>query len=139
MSSKLWVVRICIAFSVLVLFNLSTSVFFWWIEIRHFEWSMHWELICLYVLLYAIGGLLLGLRAEVFLNFRNVRFKPFNFIVLGIIPIAYLVFFVGWFADYWSYHSLPFFMTDYFSNYLSIMITSIWLGVAVGKAFYIRE
>jgi len=98
---------------------------------------MHWELIFLYVLLYAISGILLGLRAEVFLNFRNVRFKPFNFIILGIIPIVYLVLFVGVGAGYWSSRFLLFLIGS--TSYFGAIISSIWLGAAVGKAFYICE
>jgi len=135
LSSKLWIVRICIAVSVLVMFTLSTHVWEWCIRITNMRMSTHWELIFLYLLLYAISGMLLGLRAEVFLNFRNVRFKPFNFIILGIIPIVYLVLFVGATAGYWSYRIL---LYSRYTN-LFVIFSSIWLGVAAGKAFYICE
>jgi len=108
LSSKLWFVRICIAFSVLVMFNLSTRVLDWWIRIATFEYSMHWELIF-----------------------------PFNFIILGIIPIVYLVLFVGVGAGYWSSRFLLFLIGS--TSYFGAIISSIWLGAAVGKAFYICE
>ena len=136
MSTKLWVVRICIALSVMAMLNLSTSVFVWWIRIRRFEFSTHWELISLYVLLYVISGMLLGLRAEAFLNLRNVRFNPFAFIVLGVIPIISLVLFVGVVAGYWSYRFLLL-LPDLMS--FGAIISPIWLGAALGKALYIRE
>ena len=116
--------------------NISTRVYERWLLVVQLEMSMHWELVFLYVLLSAISGMLLGIRAEVFLNFRNVRFKPFNFIILGIIPIVYLVLFAVASAGYWS-RSFLFFSPRMY--YFGVIVSSIWLGVAVGKAFYICE
>jgi Na+/glutamate symporter len=130
MSYKLWVVKICIALSVLVLLVVSLIVFY-----KAFaEWSILWEWYLLSVLLQIIAGFLLGVPPEVLVNLRKTRFSPKDFVVLVIIPIVLLVYISGYFNRYWRL--LDWLYPAYF---FYVPIASIWLGVAVGKALRVEE
>ena len=142
MSYKLWVARICVALAVFLLFIASSYVLMRWTVMVVLTLSMHWELFGLSVLLQIIAGVLLGISPEVFFNLRNVRFSPIKFIVLAIIPIIVLVYLVGRIGRYWTFPLLP--LPDYIIDYyihdnFALITSSVWLGVAIGKALHIRQ
>ena len=138
LSYKLWVARIGVALAVFLLFIASSyALRRCWTEF-HRTFSMHWELFGLSVLLQIIAGVLLGISPEVFFNLRNVRFAPIKFIVLAIIPIVVLVYLVGYWSRYWSI-PLDLGMIYYFYTDFALTTSSVWLGVAIGKAFHIHQ
>ena len=144
-SNKLWIVRISMVLSIFLLFIASSHVLYMSRTefIRMF--SMPWGLFWLSVLLQVIPGMLLVISPEVFLNLKKVKFDPAKFIVLAIIPIVVLIYFVGFWSRYWSIplEYVPDFMmrtlTYYFYTNFGLTTSSIWLGVAIGKAIHIRQ
>ena len=142
LSYKLWVARICVAFAVFLLFIASSYVLMRERVTVAQTLSMHWELFGLSVLLQIIAGVLLGISPEVFFNLRNVRFSPIKFIVLAIIPIIVLVYLVGRIGRYWTFPLLPLpghIFVYYVYQDFGLITSSVWLGVAIGKAFHIRQ
>jgi hypothetical protein len=103
-----------------------------------YTFSRHWELLGLSVLLQIMAGVLLGIPPEVFLNLRKVRFSPIKFIVLAIIPIVALILIVGYWQN-WFPHSLPGYVSPYVITEFGLITSSVWIGVAIGKAFDIRQ
>jgi len=107
--------------------------------------SMHWGFFGLSVLLQVIPGILLVISPEVFFNLRKVKFDPAKFIVLAIIPIIVLIYLVGHWSMYWNIplEYIPDFMfpsfTYFFYTNFGLTTSSIWLGVAIGKAIHIRQ
>ena len=141
LSYKLWVARICVALVVFLLFIASSYALWWYGILRIHTFLKHWELFGISVLLQVIAGVLLGLSPEVFFNLRNVRFSPIKFIVLAIIPLIILVYIVGYFGGYWSPdpYLLSLFISSYITTEFGLTTSSVWLGVAIGKAFHIRQ
>ena len=90
LSYKLWIVRICIAFSVLAMFTLAARVWDWWTRTRA----------------------------------RNVNALGTRFPIL--VTLCHL-----WIASRNARAPRMY--------YFGVIVSSIWLGVAVGKAFYICE
>lgn len=146
MSYKLWVTRICVVLAVFLLF-IPTPYVLHRLRIEFaMTFSMHWGFFGLSVLLLIIPGVLLGISPEVFFNLRNVRLSPREFIVLAVIPIIVLVYLVGQWSMYWSLlalRQLPDFIlnfiTFYFYTDFALITSSIWIGVAIGKACHIRQ
>jgi len=141
-SYKLWVARICMVLTVFLLFIASSYVFRRWMTTAALTLSMHWELFGLCMLPQIIAGVLLGISPEVFFNLRNVRFSPIKFIVLAIIPIIVLVYLVGRIGRYWTFPLLPlpdYIIDSYIHENFALITSSVWLGVAIGKAFHIRQ
>jgi hypothetical protein len=138
LSYKVWVVRIFVAVSALLLFFASTYSFYdWWnIAVNQFVGPL--ESLLSTIVLLVIAGVLLGFPTESFLSLRRLRFSLKEFIILAILPIIGLVFF----AEYWGnpyvtfFDNLPEFIKFVFYYGWGLDISSIWLGLAIGKAFH---
>jgi len=147
LSNKLWVVRICMALSILCLFIASSHTYDLWVNrSRRLEYHQRplelWAPFWLSALLLIITGVLLGISPEVFFQPRDIGFKPVEFIVSAIIPIFVLIFIPLAFSNIHTYSlvwSLPLYIRDYIFFGLGHGASSIWLGVALGKAIRIRQ
>jgi hypothetical protein len=99
------------------------------------------ELLLLTAVLQVIGGVLLGFPPELFLSPKRLRFSPKEFIVLAILPIVGLYLSI----EYWGnpyltfFDNLPDFIKAVFYYGWGLTISSIWLGLAIGKAFHTRK
>ena len=147
MSNKLWVARICMALSILCLFIASSHTYgLWQNRYRRFEYHQRplelWAPFWLSALLLIIAGVLLGISPEVFFNLKNIGFRSAEFIISAVIPISVLLFisYGLWSGDWWRLWTL---LPDYIGSYISLRFgqwtSSIWLGVAIGKAIHIRQ
>ena len=147
MSNKLWVARICVALSILCLFIASSHTYGLWVNrYRRFEYRERplelWAPFWLSALLFIIAGVLLGISPEVFFHPRDIGFRPVEFIVSAIIPIFVLIFIPLAFSNiHWSrlVMSLPHYIRNYIFFGFGHGASSIWLGVAIGKAIHIRQ
>lgn len=147
LSHKLWLVRICVALSILPLFIASSYAHDLWVDrYRRFEYYQKplelWAPFWLSTLLLIIVGVLLGISPEVFFHPRDVGFKPVEFIVSAIIPILVLIFISLAFLNtdvYGLVRSLPYYIYSYIFYGFGHWASSIWLGVAIGKAIHIRQ
>jgi len=145
---KLWLVRICMALSILCLFIASSYAYdLWQNRMRYMEYRVEkplelWTPFLLSSLLLIIAGVLLGISPEVFFNLKNIGFRPVEFIISAIIPIFVLILIPLAFSNiplYRAVISLPLYIRFYIFYGFGHMASSIWLGVAIGKALHIRQ
>jgi hypothetical protein len=132
--------------SILCLFIASSHTYgLWQNRYRRFEYHQRplelWAPFWLSALLLIIAGVLMGISPEVFFHPRDIGFKPVEFIVSATIPIFVLIFFGLVFSNiHWSRFvmSLPRYIRNIFYGF-GPMASSIWIGVAIGKAIHIRQ
>ena len=144
---KLWIVRISMVLSILCLFIASSHTYgLWQNRYRRFEYHQRplelWAPFWLSALLLIIAGVLLGISPEVFFHPRDIGFKPVEFIVSAIIPIFVLIFIPLAFSNTHGYslvRSLPHYIYSYIFYGVGQWASSIWIGVAIGKAIHIRQ
>jgi len=145
---KLWLVRICMALSILCLFIASSYAYdLWQNRMRYAEYIVEkplelWAPFLLSSLLLIIAGVLLGIPPEVFFNLKNIGFRPVGFTISVIIPIFVLILIPLTFTNiplYRSVISLPRYIHPYIFFGFGHMASSIWIGVAIGKAIHIRQ
>jgi hypothetical protein len=147
LSYKLLLVRICVALSIFCLFIASSYHWGLWVN-QYRRWpfpqglSEFWTLYWLSALLLIVAGVLLGILPEVFFNLKNVGFRPVEFIISAIIPIFVLILIPLTTTNtplYVAVRSLVGY-TNLFSFYsVGQLASSIWIGVAIGKAIHIRQ
>jgi hypothetical protein len=146
MSNKLLLVRICIALSIFCLFIASFHVFgLWQNNLRYFGfvWSSEFQtLYWLFALLQIVTGVLLGISPEVFFNLKNIGFRLVEFTISVIIPMFVLILIPLTITNidlYGSVILLPRYISSYFFRGFGQWASSIWIGVAIGKAIHIRQ
>ncbi len=146
LSHKLLLVRICVALSIFCLFIASSYPFYVWqngIRYPEFVGSLEFQtLYWLSALLLIVAGALLGIPPEVFFNLKNIGFRPIGFTISIIIPIFVLILIPLTFTNI-PLHRAVFSLSRYISSYIFYgfgqLASSIWIGVAIGKAIHIRQ
>lgn len=146
-SQKLWIVRTCVVLSVLCLFIVSSYVYgLWQVRYYYVEYRLErplelWLLFWFSALLLVIAGLLLGISPEVFFNLRAIRFRSVQFIASAAIPIFVLILIQVAFLNVHWYrlvNSLPRYLRSYVFFGFGHVASSVWVGVAIGKALHLR-
>jgi len=146
LSHKLLLVRICVALSIFCLFIASFHAFgLWQNKLRYagFVWSLEFQtLYWLFALLQIITGVLLGISPEVFFNLKNIGFRLVEFTISAIIPMFVLILIPLAYPNIQLYRwvaSLPSYISSYIFWGFGQWASSIWIGVAIGKAIHIRQ
>jgi hypothetical protein len=134
------------ALSILCLFIASSHPFYLWqneLRFAGFVWSLEFQtLYWLSALLLIVAGVLLGIPPEVFFNLKNIGFRPVGFTISVIIPIFVLIYIPLVFPNLFLYRaviSLPHYISSYIFYGVGQWTSSIWIGVAVGKAIHVHQ
>lgn len=146
-AQKLWIVRTCVALSVLCLFIVSSYVYgLWQVRYYYVEYRLErplelWALFWVSALLLVMAGVLLGISPAAFFSLRAMRFRSVQFIVSAAIPLLVLVLIQLAFLNVQWYrlvNSLPRYLRSYIFFGFGHVASSVWVGVAMGKALHVR-
>jgi hypothetical protein len=140
-SSKVLIFRLIRVFSVFLLFVVANVFHYrWWdgLFIGYNVLSILW----ISVILLICGGILLAISPEILFRYRSLGFNDKKFLLLAFIPIITLIYIM----IHWSFfptlifnQDLPPYLIWYLQRSFGVIVSPIWLGVAIGKSLYIKK